>query len=124
MRNVGQNAPNWNQRVNSSSLGVPKYPPMSVVQYGIPEIGHLSDFHHTRDFVSPACGVRRAFSFLYQREGRDQVATETHQYPTLAPPITEMKATDSDIRPPYTTRLKMSRPRRSVPKMCAPDIFS
>jgi FADH2 O2-dependent halogenase len=57
------------------------------LKYGVPEIGHLSDFHHTRDFVSPACGVKRAFSFLYQKEGRDQVATETHQYPTLAPPM-------------------------------------
>jgi tetracycline 7-halogenase / FADH2 O2-dependent halogenase len=57
------------------------------LKYGIPEIGHLSDFHHTRDFVSPACGVKRAFSFLYQREGRDQLAAETHQYPTLAPPM-------------------------------------
>ncbi|MBV8859354.1 MAG: tryptophan 7-halogenase [Acidobacteria bacterium] len=57
------------------------------LKYGIPEIGHLSDFHHTRDFVSPACGIKRAFSFLYQREGRDQLATETHQYPTLAPPM-------------------------------------
>ena len=42
MRKVLQKAPNWNQRVKSSSLGVPKYPPISVVQYGIPEIAKLS----------------------------------------------------------------------------------
>ncbi|HEV2764183.1 MAG TPA: tryptophan 7-halogenase [Pyrinomonadaceae bacterium] len=57
------------------------------LKYDLPEISHLSAFHPTRDFVSPACGVKRAFSFLYQREGKDQVATETHQYPTLAPPM-------------------------------------
>lgn len=57
------------------------------LKYDLPEISHLSAFHPTRDRVSPACGVKRAFSFLYQREGEDQVATETHQYPTLAPPM-------------------------------------
>lgn len=56
-------------------------------KYDLPEIAHLSAFHPTRDFISPACGVKRAFSFLYQREGKDQIATETHQYPTLAPPM-------------------------------------
>src|SRR5882724_1778204 len=58
-----------------------------ALKYGLPEISFLSAFQPLRDFVSPACGVKRAFSFLYQREGKDQVATETHQYPTLAPPM-------------------------------------
>jgi FADH2 O2-dependent halogenase len=57
------------------------------LKYEIPEIGHLSAFHATRDYISPACGVKRAFSFLYQREGKDLDAMETHQYPTLAPPM-------------------------------------
>lgn len=57
------------------------------LKYEVPEIARLSAFHSTRDFVSPACGVKRAFSFLYQREGQDQNALETHQYPTLAPPM-------------------------------------
>jgi tetracycline 7-halogenase / FADH2 O2-dependent halogenase len=57
------------------------------LKYDLPEISHLSAFHPTRDFVSPACGVKRAFSFLYQREGEEQIATETHQYPTLAAPM-------------------------------------
>jgi FADH2 O2-dependent halogenase len=57
------------------------------LKYDVPEIAHLSAFHPTRDFVSPACGVKRAFSFLYQTEGREQVPTQTHQYPTLAPPM-------------------------------------
>lgn len=56
-------------------------------KYDLPEIAHLSAFHPTRDYISPACGVKRAFSFLYQREGKDQNAMETHQYPTLAPPM-------------------------------------
>jgi FADH2 O2-dependent halogenase len=57
------------------------------LKYDLPEISYLSAFHPTRDFVSPACGVKRAFSFLYQREGEEQIATETHQYPTLAAPM-------------------------------------
>jgi tetracycline 7-halogenase / FADH2 O2-dependent halogenase len=58
-----------------------------ALKYNLPEISHLSAFQPLRDFVSPASGVKRAFSFLYQREGAEQIATETHQYPTLAPPM-------------------------------------
>lgn len=57
------------------------------LKYDVPEIAHLSAFHAVRDYVSPACGVKRAFSFLYQRDGREQIPTEAHQYPTLAPPM-------------------------------------
>jgi len=57
------------------------------LKYELPEISFLSAFQPLRDYISPACGVKRAFSFLYQREGKDQIATETHQYPTLAPPM-------------------------------------
>ena len=57
------------------------------LKYDLPEIAHLSAFQSTRDYISPACGVKRAFSFLYQREGKDLLPTETHQYPTLAPPM-------------------------------------
>jgi FADH2 O2-dependent halogenase len=57
------------------------------VKYGVPEIVHLSAFHTTRDYVSPASGVKRAFSFVYQRDGKEQNPKETHQYPTLAPPM-------------------------------------
>jgi hypothetical protein len=40
-------------------------------KYDVPEIAHLSAFHPTRD---PSAGVRdrRAFSFLYRREGRNR----------------------------------------------------
>ena len=57
------------------------------LKYDVPEISYLSAFQPLRDYVSPACGVKRAFSFLYQREGKDQIPTETHQYPTIAPPM-------------------------------------
>ena len=57
------------------------------LKYDLPEIAHLSAFHSTRDNISAACGVKRAFSFVYQREGQEQDAQETHQYPTLAPPM-------------------------------------
>jgi hypothetical protein len=44
--------------------------------------------------------------------------------PMTPPPMTEIKATESEMRPPYTKRLKMSRPTYSVPKMCAAEIPS
>ena len=56
-------------------------------KYDVPEIGYLSAFHKLRDNISPACGVKRAFSFLYQREGKEQNPKESHQYPTLAAPM-------------------------------------
>ncbi len=57
------------------------------VKYDLPEIDHLSAFETLRDNVSPACGVKRAFSFLYHREGQEQQPLESQQYPTLAPPM-------------------------------------
>jgi FADH2 O2-dependent halogenase len=58
-----------------------------ALKYDVPEIDNLSAFHSLRDHVSPACGVKRAFSFLYQREGEEQRPRESQQYPTLAPPM-------------------------------------
>jgi FADH2 O2-dependent halogenase len=58
-----------------------------AAKYGVPEIANLSAFHKLRDHVSPASGVKRAFSFLYQREGQEQNPKESHQYPTLAAPM-------------------------------------
>ena len=57
------------------------------VKYDVPEIDHLSAFEPLRDNVSPACGVKRAFSFLYHRDGQEQQPLESQQYPTLAPPM-------------------------------------
>ena len=57
------------------------------LKYDIPEITNLSTFHDLRDNVGPASGVKRAFSFLYHREGQEQNPLESHQYPTLAPPM-------------------------------------
>src|SRR2546426_8659023 len=57
------------------------------LKYDIPEITNLSSFHDLRDKVGPASGTKRAFSFLYHREGQEQNPFETHQYPTLAPPM-------------------------------------
>jgi FADH2 O2-dependent halogenase len=58
-----------------------------ALKYDLPEIAHLSAFEPLRDNVSPACGVKRAFSFLYHREGQEQQPLESQQYPTLAPPM-------------------------------------
>ena len=57
------------------------------LKYDVPEITNLSTFHDLRDNVGPASGVKRAFSFLYHREGEEQNPLEAHQYPTLAPPM-------------------------------------
>jgi tetracycline 7-halogenase / FADH2 O2-dependent halogenase len=57
------------------------------VKYDVPEISYLSSFHELRDHVGPSSGAKRAFSFLYHHEGRDQNPLESHQYPTLAPPM-------------------------------------
>lgn len=58
-----------------------------AAKYDVPEIANLSTFYKLRDNVSAACGVKRGFSFIYQREGKDQDPKESHQYPTLAPPM-------------------------------------
>ncbi len=58
-----------------------------AAKYDVPEIANLSTFHKLRDHVSAACGVKRSFSFLYQREAKEQDPKESHQYPTLAPPM-------------------------------------
>jgi len=57
------------------------------LKYDIPEIANLSTFHDLRDTVGPSSGIKRAFSFLYHHEGQDLNPLETHQYPTLAPPM-------------------------------------
>jgi tetracycline 7-halogenase / FADH2 O2-dependent halogenase len=57
------------------------------VKYDVPEIDNLSAFEPLRDNVSAACGVKRAFSFLYHRDGQEQQPLESQQYPTLAPPM-------------------------------------
>src|SRR6266404_1210526 len=56
-------------------------------KYQVPEIENLSTFYKLRDHVSAACGVKRAFSFLYHHEGQAQNPKESHQYPTLAAPM-------------------------------------
>lgn len=60
---------------------------MLSLKYEVPEIAFLSTFYKLRDHVSPASGVKRAVSFLYHREGQEQNPCESHQYPTLAPPM-------------------------------------
>jgi len=56
-------------------------------KYELPELDHLTTFHKLRDHVSPACGIKKSFSFLYHREGEKQNPLESHQLPTLAPPL-------------------------------------
>lgn len=56
-------------------------------RYGVPEIAHLSNFHRVRSRVSPACGIKRNFSFHYHRPGEPADPRETNQFLTWAPPF-------------------------------------
>ncbi len=57
------------------------------LKYDVPEIAHLATFHKLRDHVGASSGVKRAFSFLYHRENEEQNPKQSHQFPTLAPPL-------------------------------------
>ena len=56
-------------------------------RYGVREIAHLSNFHATRAHVSPACGVKRNFSFHHHRPGEPNDPRHTNQFLTWAPPF-------------------------------------
>jgi len=58
-----------------------------ATRFDIPELNNLTTFHRLRDNVSSSCGIKKSFSFLYQRDGEDQNPEESHQFPTLAPPF-------------------------------------
>lgn len=60
---------------------------LMALKYDVPEIANLATFHKLRHHVGASSGVKRAFSFLYHREGREQNPKESHQFPTLAPPL-------------------------------------
>jgi FADH2 O2-dependent halogenase len=49
-------------------------------RYGVPEIGHLAGFANVQRHASRACGIKRNFGFVYQREGREQNPAETNQF--------------------------------------------
>jgi len=56
-------------------------------KYQVPELSNLATFHDLRDNVSSKCGTKKAFTFLYHRDRQKQDPNETHQFPTLAPPL-------------------------------------
>ncbi len=58
-----------------------------AAKYDVPEIHNLASFYDLKDKVSSACGVKRGFSYVYHREGQAHKPSETHQFPTLAPPL-------------------------------------
>jgi len=51
-----------------------------AARYGVPEIAHLSSFDSVRKNVTGACGVKRNFGFVYQREGQAQRPDEVNQF--------------------------------------------
>ena len=57
-----------------------------AAKYDIPEVAYLSDFYRLRDHMSPGSGIKRSFSFLYHRPGREHDARESHQFPTATVP--------------------------------------
>ncbi len=56
-------------------------------RYGVPEIAYFSNFHSIRAQVSPACGVKRNFSFHHHRPGEPNDPRHTNQFLTWAPPF-------------------------------------
>jgi len=55
---------------------------MSILscQYSVPELAHLSSFENICQNISPsACGLKRSFNFIYHREGKPQILTETNK---------------------------------------------
>ncbi|MBK7756123.1 MAG: tryptophan 7-halogenase [Deltaproteobacteria bacterium] len=57
-----------------------------AAKYDVPEIAWLGSFYELRDRVSSNCGTKRAFSFVYHREGEAARPAESNQLPTLTPP--------------------------------------
>ena len=55
-------------------------------RYGVPEIGNMATYQRINRSVGTTHGVKRNFSFVYQRPGQLQEPTESSQYPTSAPP--------------------------------------
>ncbi|PRQ08998.1 NAD(P)/FAD-dependent oxidoreductase [Enhygromyxa salina] len=57
-----------------------------AAKYDVPELAYLSEFYLVRDHIGASSGVKRAFSFLYHRPGQAHEPTQSHQFPTGAPP--------------------------------------
>jgi len=58
-----------------------------AAKYDVPELANLSAAYLIRRHITSSCGVKRAFSFVYQREGKAPNPRETNQLPTLSPPL-------------------------------------
>jgi FADH2 O2-dependent halogenase len=54
-------------------------------RYDVPEIAYLSSHRRIREHVSAACGVKRAFGFVYHREDGSQHPEEANQF--VIPPL-------------------------------------
>lgn len=52
--------------------------------YDIPEIAYLANLDDIAEHVSPNCGYKLTFGFLYHREGQTQAPAESHK---LIPPL-------------------------------------
>src|SRR5579864_1146531 len=58
-----------------------------AARHGVPEIANLSSAYNIRRHITSNCGVKRAFSFVYQRDGQCPDPMEINQLPTLSPPL-------------------------------------
>src|SRR5712691_2311927 len=50
-------------------------------RYGVPELKWLSSFENVQSKISPSCGIKRNFGFLYHRPGERQNPAEFHELP-------------------------------------------
>ncbi|MCA9636563.1 MAG: tryptophan 7-halogenase, partial [Myxococcales bacterium] len=55
-------------------------------RFDVPELDNLSSFAKIQA-VAPTCGIKRSFSFFYNRPGEAQDPTEWMEYRTFPPPL-------------------------------------
>jgi tetracycline 7-halogenase / FADH2 O2-dependent halogenase len=55
--------------------------------YDVPEIAYLSSLEDISTKMSPRCGSKLTFGFLYHREGREQIPSESNR---LIPPVLKL----------------------------------
>ena len=56
-------------------------------RYDVPELRYCGNFAGVRDHISPACGVKRSFTFAYHHEAEEQRRGEMTQVLTGRPPF-------------------------------------
>src|SRR5262245_33564277 len=56
---------------------------LAALRFDVPELSHMTNFYDVRDRLGSSHGVKRAFSFVYHRDGCEQDPHESVQVPTF-----------------------------------------